>query len=260
MRAIVSGVVKIKDLSNGKTTTYKNQVQQQFIQALLYYAQTGGAIINYQYTIQLLDGNGDIVGQYPGSLSYKQVSLNLVASFTFIASNIPNGASILQLYVSSSLGNFLIAQVKNVSLPNDATIEIVWDISFTLQNNDYFSPYLIFALFSPPSNTVQFTNIPAPNVENAIQAINNYGYLTVPPSYYVTYNGQNIQVTPTITQNSIDIVYSITDITSSTTFTGVTIYVTAENGNINMVPQIQQVTVQVGQSLSIYYVATWSTS
>jgi len=260
MRTLVSGTVQIKDLSSGKVIRYKNQVQQQFIQALLYYAQTGGAILNYQYTIQLLDSNGNIVGQYPGSLSYKQVSLNLVASFTFVASNVANGASILQLYVSSSLGNFLVAQVKDVSLPNNATIEIVWDVSFTLQPNDYFSPYLIFAVFSPPSSTVQFINVPAPNVENAIQAINNDGYLTVPPSYYVTYNGQTIQVTPTIAKSGIEIVYTITDITSATTFTNVTIYATAENGNINMVPQIQQVTVQVGQALSIYYVSTWSTS
>jgi hypothetical protein len=260
MRTLVSGAVTIKDLKSGKVTRYKNQVQQSFIQALLQYAQTGGVIINYQYTVQLLDSNGNIVGQYQTSLSYKQVSLNLVASFTAIASNVASGASILQLYVSSSLGNFLVAQVNNVSLPSNSTIEIVWDISFTLQPNDYFSPYLIFALFSPPSSTVQFTNVPTPNVQYAIKAINNYGYLTYPPSYYVTYNGQSIQVTPTIAQNGIDIVYSITNITSSTTFTSVTIYVTAQNGNVNLVPQIQQVTAQVGQAISIYYVSTWSTS
>jgi hypothetical protein len=260
MRTLVSGIVKIKDLSNGKVITYKNQVQQSFIQAIMQYAQTGGTISNYQYTIQLLESNGNIIGQYTGSLSYKQVSLNLIASFTFIASDVPSGASILQLYLITSLGNFLIAQVSNVSLPSNTSIEIVWDISFTLQPNDYFSPYLIFAFISPPSSTVQFTNVPTPNVQNAIQSITNYGYLTSPPSYYVTYSGQNIQVTPLITQNSIDIIYGVTNITTTTTFTNVTIYVTAQNGNINMIPQIQQLTVQVGQALSIYYVSSWSTA
>jgi len=260
MRTLVSGTVKIKDLSNGKVITYKNQVQQSFIQAIMQYAQTGGVISNYQYTIQLLNSSGNFIGEYTGSLSYKQVSLNLIASFTFIVSGVPSGASILQLYLTTSLGNFLIAQISNVSLPSNTTLQIIWDISFTLQPNDYFSPYLIFAFISPPSSTVQFTNVPTLNMQNAIQAITNYGYLTSPPSYYVTYSGQNIQVTPAITQNGIEIVYDITNITTSTTFTNVTIYVTAQNGNINMIPQIQRLTVQVGQALSIYYVSSWSTA
>ncbi len=91
MRTLVSGAVQIKDLKSGEITRYKNQVQQSFIQALLQYAQTGGTVSNYQYVIQLLDSNGNVIAQYTGSLSYSQVSLSLIASFTIIASNIPSG-------------------------------------------------------------------------------------------------------------------------------------------------------------------------
>ena len=254
----VTGIVKITD-ANGNVKVYKNQVQSQFIQSIIQYASLGGTISNYAYSIQLLDANGNIVAVYTGSLSYKQVSTSLNAVFSFIITNITQSVSQLQLYLTSSLGTFLIAVVNNVSLPLNTTLQIEWSIAFSTSINDYFTPYLVFAFLSPPSSTTPFTNAPAPNTQNAINIITNSGYLTSPPVYYVTYSGQTIKVTPSITSNSITIVYNLSNFTSATSLTNISLYATGQSGNVNLVPSVQQLSVQVGQAVTIYYEATWST-
>jgi len=253
----ITGEVEIID-EKGRIFKYKNQVQQQLIQAIIQYAQIGGTISNYVYTIQLLS-NTTIVGSYPGSLSYKQVSTALQLIFTFVVANAPSSTNILQLYVSSSLGNFLVAQVCNVTLPS-GTLQIVWTISFNISQQDYYTPYLIFAFFSPPSNTTPFTNAPLQNVQCAMNAIQNIGYLTSPPTYYVTYNGQYVQVTASFINNSISVYYQFQSTTSQTTYTKLGIVVTASNGYVNLIAQIQQAVIQVGQLALIFYNATWITS
>jgi len=253
----VTGEVEIID-SKGHVYRYKNQVQQQLIQAIIQYAQTGGTISNYAYTIQLLS-NGTLVGAYPGSLSYKQVSTALQLIFTFIIVNAPSSTNVLQLYLSSSLGTFLVAQTNNVKLPS-GTLQVIWTILFNISTNDYYTPYLIFAFFSPPSNQVPFTNTPLPNVQYAMSAIQTVGYLTSPPTYYVTYNGQYVQVTASFTNNSILISYQFQSTTSQVTYTNLDIVVTAGSGYVNLIPPVQQATIQVGQLALIYYNATWVTS
>ena len=253
MKVRITGEVEIVD-EKGHTYKYKNQVQQQLIQAIIQYAQVGGTISNYSYLVQLLS-NGTIVGSYPGSLSYKQISTALQAIFTFVITNAPSSTNMLQLYLSSSLGTFLVAQVSNVKLPS-GTIQIVWTISFTISQQDYFTPYLIFAFFSP----APLINVPLPNTQYALNAITNIGYLTSPPTYYVTYNGQYIQITPSFTNNSILISYQIKSTTSKTTYTNLGIVVSANNGNIELITPVQQAVIQTGQIALIYYNATWVTS
>jgi hypothetical protein len=253
VRVGVSGEVMIID-EKGNIYKYKNQVQQQLIQAIIQYAQVGGTISNYAYTIQLFSNN-ILVGSYPGSLSYKQVSTALQLIFTFIITNAPSSANILQLYIASSLGNFLIAQVSNVTLPS-GTLQIIWTISFNISIQDYFTPYLIFAFFSP----APFINVPLQNVQYALNAIQNIGYLTSPPTYYVTYNGQYIQVTASFTNNSISVYYQFQSISLKTTYTNLDIVVSASNGYVNLLPPVQQAVIQVGQSALIFYNATWVTS
>jgi len=257
MKVRVTGEVEIRD-SEGHAYRYKNQVQQQLIQAIIQYAQIGGTISNYAYTIQLLSNN-TIVGSYPGSLSYKQVSTTLQLIFTFVIINAPSSTNVLQLYLSSSLGTFLVAQASNITLPS-GTLQIIWTISFNISTNDYYTPYLIFAFFSPPSNQTPFTNTPLPNVQYAMSTIQSIGYLTSPPTYYVTYNGQYIQVTVSFTNNSILISYQFQSATSQVTYTNLGIAVTASSGYVNLIPPVQQATIQVGQLALIYYNATWVTS
>ena len=77
MKVGVTGEVEIRD-AEGNIYKYKNQVQQQLIQGIIQYAQIGGTMSNYGYTIQLLSNN-ILVASYPGSLSYKQVSTTSVS-------------------------------------------------------------------------------------------------------------------------------------------------------------------------------------
>ena len=182
MRVGVAGEVEIRD-AEGNIYKYKNQVQQQLIQAIIQYAQIGGTVSNYGYTIQLLSNNV-LVASYPGSLSYKQVSTTLQLIFTFVITNAPSSTNTLQLYVSSSLGSFLIAQVSNVTL-SSGSIQVTWTISFNISQQDYYTPYLVFAFFSPPSNETPFINTPLQNVQYAISLIQSVGsvsytHLTLP--------------------------------------------------------------------------------
>jgi hypothetical protein len=250
MEVRVIGEVEIID-EKGNVYKYKNQVQQQLIQAIIQYAQIGGAISNYEYTIELLSNNV-IVGTYPGSLSYKQVSTALQLIFTFVITNAPSSTNTLQLYLSSSLGAFLVAQATNIKLPS-GTLQIIWTISFRISPQDYYTPYLIFAFFSP----APFINVPLQNVQYALNAIQNIGYLTSPPTYYVTYNGQYIQITPSFTDNSILISYQFPISTSGATYTNIDIVVTANGGYVNLLAPIQVVTIQTGQSALIFYNTTW---
>jgi len=253
MKVGVAGEVEIRD-AEGNIYKYKNQVQQQLIQAIIQYAQIGGTVSNYSYTIQLLSNN-ILVGAYPGSLSYKQVSTTLQLIFTFIITNAPSSTNILQLYVASSLGSFLIAQVSNVTLPS-GSIQVTWTISFNMSLQDYYTPYLIFAFFSP----AQFINTPLQNVQYALNTIQSVGYLTSPPTYYVTYNGQYIQVTASFTNDSISISYQLQSTTSKTTYTNLDIVVTAGSGYVNLVAPVQQAIIQTGQLALIFYNATWVTT
>jgi len=257
MKVKVTGEVIIRD-TKGKTYKYKNQVQQQLIQAIIQYAQTGGTISSYSYTIQLLSNN-IVVGEYPGLLSYKQVSTSLQLIFTFVVSNAPPSTNILKLYLISSLGVFLVAQTNNVKLSPE-TYQVIWTISFNISLQDYYTPYLIFAFFSPPSNSTPFINTPLQNVQSAINSIQNAGYLTPSPTYYVTYNGQYIQVTALFTDNSILINYQLLSTTSEITYTKLNIVVTAENGFVSLLEPVPQIIVQVGQSATIFYNATWVTT
>jgi|GEM_PF-5425021 len=257
MRVGITGEIIIRD-EKGKIYKYKNQVQQQLIQAIIQYAQTGGTISNYAYIIQLLSNN-TIIASYPGSLSYKQVSTALQLIFIFVISNAPPSVNTLQLYISSSLGSFLVAQVNNVVLPS-GTLQLTWTISFYISQQDYYTPYLIFAFFSPPSNSTPFTNTPLPNVQYAINEIQNVGYLTSPPTYYITYNGQYIQVSVSFTNNSILISYQLPSTTSGTTYINLNIVATATNGYINLLAPEPPITIQAGQSASISYNATWITT
>jgi len=257
MRVKVTGEVEIID-EKGRIYKYKNQVQSQLIQAIIQYAQVGGTISNYAYTIQLFSNN-ILVGSYPGSLSYKQVSTALQLIFTFVITNAPSSANILQLYIASSLGNFLIAQVSNITLPS-GTLQIIWTISFNISTNDYYTPYLIFAFFSPPSNQTPFINTPLQNVQYAMTLIQSVGYLTSPPTYYITYNGQYVQVTVSFTNNSISVSYQFQGTTSQMTYTNLGILVTANNGYVNLIAPVQEVTIQVGQSALLFYNATWVTT
>jgi len=253
----VIGKIEIRD-EKGNIYKYKNQVNQQLIQAIINYAQIGGNISNYSYTIQLLS-NSTLIGSYPGSLSYQQVSTSLQLIFTFIVTNAPSSTNTLQLYLSSSLGSFLIAEVNNIELPS-GSLQITWTISFNISPQDYFTPYLIFAFFSPPSNQTPFINTPLQNTQYAINAIQKSGYLSSPPTYYVTYNGQYIQVTASFTNNSISVYYQFQSTTSKTTYTNLDIVVTAGSGYVELIPPVQQITIQVGQVALIYYNATWVTS
>ena len=253
MRVKVTGEVIIID-EKGKTYKYKNQVQSQLIQAIIQYAQIGGTVSNYAYTIQLLSNN-ILVGSYPGSLSYKQVSTALQLIFTFVIPNAPSSVNILQLYLASSLGTFLVAQVSNVTLPS-GSIQVIWTISFNISTQDYFTPYLIFAFFSP----APLLNVPLQNVQYALNAIQNIGYLTSPPTYSVTYNGQYIQVTASFTNNSISVYYQFQSTTSQTTYTNLDIVVSASNGYVDLIPPVQQAVIQTGQLALIFYNATWVTS
>jgi hypothetical protein len=257
MNVEVAGEVEIRD-AKGNIYKYKNQVQNQLIQAIIQYAQLGGSVSNYGYTIQLLSNN-ILVGSYPGSLSYKQVSNTLQLIFTFIITNAPSSTNTLQLYLASSLGTFLVAQVSNVTLPS-GSIQVTWTISFNISQQDYYTPYLVFAFFSPPSNQTPFTNAPLENVQYAISSIQNIGYLTSPPTYYVTYNGQYIQITASFTNNSISVYYQFQTITSKTTYTNLDIVVTASGGYVNLIAPVQQATIQTGQLVLIFYNATWVTT
>jgi len=256
MKVGITGRVVISD-AKGKIYEYKNQVKKSLIEAIIQYAQTGGTISNYSYTIQLLS-NGVIVGAYPGSLYYEQVSTSLNVVFTFIINNTPSNTNTLQLYLSSSLGTFLIAEVGNITLPS-GSIQVIWTLSFNISPQDYYTPYLILTFFSPPSNETPFTNTPLPNVQSAISAIKNNGYLTSPPTYYVTYNGQYTQVNASFTSNSISIYYQLQATTSETTYTNLGIVVSTNNGYVNLIPQVQLATIQVGQSAFVFYNAIWST-
>jgi len=249
----ITGEVEIRD-EKGRIYKYKNQVQSQLIQAIIQYAQIGGTVSNYAYTIQLLS-NGTLIGSYPGSLSYKQVSTALQLIFTFVIPNAPSSVNILQLYLASSLGTFLVAQVSNVTLPS-GSIQVIWTISFNISIQDYFTPYLIFAFFSP----APFINVPLQNVQYALNAIQNIGYLTSPPTYLVTYNGQYIQITASFTNNSISVYYQFQSTSSQTTYTNLDIVVSASNGYVDLIPPVQQATIQVGQSALIFYNATWVTT
>ena len=252
MRVKVSGVVKIID-EEGHVFTYKNQIQSSFIQAIIQYAQVGGTVSNYAYSLQLLDSNGDILGDYTGALSYKQVSNVLEATFGFVTTAVPGGVSQLQLYVSSSLGTTLIAVANNVNLPVNSSLQVLWTISFTISPNDYFTPYLIFAFLAPPSQPGVFT----PNVQTAYNEIVGGNYLTSPPSYYLSYGTTTIKLTPNFTQNSIQVAYDITNITSTTSIYNIQLYATGQITNVLLLSPIQQVTVQPGQVISVYYYATW---
>ncbi|CAH69424.1 hypothetical protein [Deltalipothrixvirus pozzuoliense] len=258
MRTEVKGKVVIVT-EKGEMKEYDNQIQSSFISSLINYARIGGTISNYSYNIQLLNQN-TLLGSYTGGLQYKQVSSSLQAIFTFVIPTVPPSVNTLQLYVSSSLGTFLVATLNNVSLPISSAIQIIWAISFSISSSDYFTPYLVFAFFAPPSSTIPFVNTPLPNVQSAITSIQNVGYLTSPPTYYATYNGQYVQVAPTFTNNTISIEYTIPNINTTSTFTNVTIVTTATSGYVNLLAQEQQITVQVGQVLSIEYNTTWSTS
>jgi hypothetical protein len=253
MRVKITGEVEIID-KKGRIYKYKNQVQSQLIQAIIQYAQIGGTVSNYAYTVQLLSNN-ILIGSYPGSLSYKQVSTALQLIFTFVIPNAPSSVNILQLYLASSLGTFLVAQVNNVTLPS-GSIQVIWTISFNISIQDYFTPYLIFAFFSP----APLINVPLQNVQYALNAIQNIGYLTSPPTYYVTYNGQYIQVTASFTNNSISVYYQFQSTASQTTYTNLDIVVSASNGYVDLIPPVQQSTIQVGQLALIFYNATWVTS
>jgi len=253
MKVGITGEVEIKD-AEGNVYKYKNQVQQQLIQAIIQYAKVGGTVSNYGYTIQLLSNN-ILVASYPGSLSYKQVSTTLQLIFTFIITSAPSSTNILQLYVASSLGSFLIAQVSNVTLPS-GSIQVTWTISFNISLQDYYTPYLIFAFFSP----APFINTPLQNVEYGLNTIQSVGYLTSPPTYYVTYNGQYIQVTVSFTNNSISVSYQLQSTTSETTYTNLDIVVTASGGYVNLIAPVQQATIQTGQLALIFYNATWVTT
>ena len=257
MKVGVTGEIEIRD-EEGNIYKYKNQVQQQLIQAIIQYAQIGGTVSNYGYTIQLLSNN-ILVASYPGSLSYKQVSTTLQLIFTFVITNAPSSTNTLQLYLASSLGTFLVAQANNVTLPS-GSIQVTWTISFNISSQDYYTPYLIFAFFSPPSNQTPFTNAPLENVQFAISSIQNIGYLTSPPTYYVTYNGQYIQITASFTNNSISVYYQFQTITSKTTYTNLDIVVTASGGYVNLIAPVQQAIIQTGQLALIFYNATWVTT
>jgi hypothetical protein len=153
----------------------------------------------------------------------------------------------------------LVAQANNVILPS-GSIQVTWTISFNISQEDYYTPYLVFAFFSPPSNQTPFTNAPLQNVQYAISSIQNIGYLTSPPTYYVTYNGQYIQVTTSFTNNSISVYYQFQTITSKTTYTNLDIVVTASGGYVNLIAPVQQAIIQTGQLALIFYNATWVTT
>jgi len=257
MKVGVKGEVIIRD-KEGKTYRYKNQVQQQLIQAIIQYAQTGGTISNYSYAIQLLS-NGSVIGVYTGSMYYQQISTSLELVFTFIISDVSLPANTIQLYLLSSLGSFLVAQINNITLPS-GSMQIIWTLSFDISPQDYFTPYLIFAFFSPPSNSTPFNNTPLTNVQSAINAIQNIGYLSSPPTYYITYNGQYIEVNVSFSNNSISIYYQLPVTTSITTYNNLNVVVTASNGYVNLIAPIQQIIVQVGQLASISYNVIWTTS
>jgi len=253
-RTRISGTVTIID-ENGNKYVYKNQVQQSFIQAILQYAQGGGTPTNYSYTIALLNNN-TLLGEYVGSLTYRQVSTTLQAIFTFIIPNAPSNVNILQLNVSSSITSVVVAQVQNVRIPS-GILQIVWTINFDISPADYFTPYLIFAFISPPSKTVQFIGAPLPNTQMAITEIQNNGYLTTPVNYYITYNGQYIQLQPKFTYNSIFVYYQFPITNQATTYSNVALVASATNGYVNLVIPLQQMTVQVGQVATAVYSAVW---
>jgi len=253
-RISVSGTVTIID-ENGNKYVYKNQVQPSFIQAILQYAQGGGTPTNYSYFISLLNNN-TLLGEYAGSLSYRQVSSSLQAIFTFIIPNTPPNVNTLQLSVASSLASTLVAQVQIVRLPT-GILQIIWTINFDISPSDYFTPYLIFAFISPPSSSIQFIGVPLPNTQMAITEIQNDGYLTTPVNYYVTYNGQYIQLQPKFTNNSIYIYYEFPIINQAVTYSNVALVASATNGYVNLVIPLQQMTIQVGQVATAVYSAVW---
>jgi len=257
MRVRVTGEVEIKD-KKGNIYKYKNQIQPTLIPIIMQYARLGGTISNYSYLIKLLS-NDTLAGHYTGTLTYKQTPTSLQLIFTFIINDAPLSTNVLQLFLSSSLGDFFIAQADNVELPS-GSIQIVWTISFNISPQDYFTPYLIFAFFSPPSNQTPFINTPLPNIQYAIDAIQNMGYLVPSPAYYVTYNGQYIQVPVTFTDNSISIRYQFQPATSSVTYINLNIAVTAYKGYVNLMAPIQSITINPGQLAILFYDVTWATS
>lgn len=252
----VKGVVKIID-ENGDNIVINNQVQPQFVSSVIQYMQTGGQVSNYKYVIQLLN-NGNVVGSYAGSLQYKQVASALQLLFTFIIPNTPSAVTELQLYLLNSLGNFIVS-VATTSKPLPAgTISIVWTLSFSISPSDYFTPYIIFSLFSPPNDTIPFLNTPLPNVQTAINEFSTVGYLTSPPTYYFVYSGNQITLTPQTTSNSFTLSYSILS-NSSQQLNNVGIIATASSGNVLLVSQIPVVTLQTGQELNAVYSVLWET-
>ncbi|CAJ31664.1 hypothetical protein AFV7_gp44 [Betalipothrixvirus pezzuloense] len=247
----VKGYVKIGD------HIVKNQIQPSFVYSVIQYMLTGGQVSNYKYVIQLMSNN-NVIGAYSGSLQYKQVGSTLQLKFTFIIPNATSAITCLQLYLLNSLGNFLVSIVQLSKPLPSGTISICWFLCFQISPADYFTPYIIFSLFAPPSSSIPFVGTPLPNVQTAINEITTVGYLTSPPTYYFTYSGNQVQLTPQTTANSFLLTYKILS-NSSQQLTNVGIIATASSGNVTLVPQVPTVTLQAGQVLFATYSVLWET-
>ena len=252
VRPRLRGTVRIYDAVDGSLiATYKNSISS--ITPFIQYAQTGGVISDYAYTLTVEQG-GNIVQYTSGGLVYVPSSSGFTARFTFYVSPVQQGDYTLTLSIVSTypLNNF--ASVGNVSLPSSKSFFVVWDIDVTTSLSDFFTPYLIIALFGP----TQYTTLP-PNAQYAFQQVSSGNYLTTPPSYYVTYNGTKVPVSPTFTQDSIYINYVYVPQTYGVMY-NLGIVATGVNGYINLVMPLSSTSLTVGQYIAFAYNAVWSYS
>ncbi|AZI75866.1 hypothetical protein SBFV3_gp31 [Sulfolobales Beppu filamentous virus 3] len=252
-RVKVYGVVTIRDIISGKLLyRYHNTVSTSAIQQFINYAQYGGAVSDYSYILSLVQGNTTI-SQIQGGLQYVPSSTGFIARFSFIVPPVSVSLSSLQLNVISTFPLTPLAYVNNVKIPINTLFQVTWDINFDISPVDYFTPYLVVALLGVPSTQV---TLPA-NIQSAVQQISNSNYLTAPPSYFATYNGNYVPLSPVFTTNSIQLSYNIVS-QQGGVFSNVGIVVTANNGYINVILPLSAVAIQTGQSVSLVYNATWS--
>ena len=251
----VYGIVTIKRLTDG-VIVYRsgNTVSTSAIQQFINYAQYGGTVSNYTYLLSLLQGNTTI-SEIQGGLEYVPSSTGFIARFSFIVPPVSVSLSSLQLSVVSTFPLTPLAYVNNVKIPVNTLFQVTWDINFDVSPVDYFTPYLVVALLGVPQTQV---TLPA-NIQSAIQQISNGNYLTAPPSYFATYNGNYVPLSPVFTPNSIQLSYNIVP-QQGGVFSNVGIVATANNGYINVILPLSAVAIQTGQSVSLVYNATWSVS
>lgn len=248
----VKGYVKI-----GGHDVIKNQIQPDFVNTIIQYMVLGGELGNYKYTIQLMS-NKNVIGAYSGSLQYRQVGSTLQLQFTFIIPNAPTSVTCLQLYLLNSMANFLVSVVKLSKPLPSGVISICWFLCFQISPADYFTPYIIFSFFGPPSSDVPFIGTPLPNVQTAINEIKTVGYLTTIPTYYFVYSGNRVKLKPQTTSNSFLVTYKLLS-NSSQQLTNVGIVATASNGDVILIPQVPTITLKAGQVLFATYSVLWET-